>query len=151
MLDSEESRNYDRRDSQSYVVCWQPNEDIPVHVVKPDNTRSRKTRTLHRNLLLPFMSIFDWHTQKENLLNAMEESQVDDGESDVSTSVYAALILSDAEVSSVDYVSPPQSPGHRIPQKSPQHRDMPIPDTPSSRPQRTRQNPTWMNSKDWFL
>ena len=60
------------------MVCRQPNEDIPVYVVKPDNTQSRKTRTLHRNLLLPFMSIFDRHTQEENLLNAVEESQVDE-------------------------------------------------------------------------
>ena len=35
------------------------------------------------------MSIFDWHTQKVNLLNAVDKSQVDeldtDGESDVSS------------------------------------------------------------------
>ena len=93
-------------ESQPYVVCRRPNEDIPVYVVKPDKSRSRKTRTLHRNILLPFMSIFDWNTQEENLLNAVEESQVDeldtDGESDVSSSVNDALILSDTEVSSVD-------------------------------------------------
>ena len=145
----------DRWESQPYVVCRQPNEDIPVYVVKPDNTRSRKTRTLHRNLLLPFMSIFDWHTQEENLLNAVEESQMDeldtDGESDVSSSVYDALILLDADVASVESVSPPLSPRHRIPQKSQQSMDMTVPDTPSPRPQRTRRKPTWMNSKDLVL
>ena len=137
------------------MVCRQPNEDIPVYVVKQDNSRSRKTRTLHRNLLLPFMSIFDWHTQEENLLNAVEESRVDkldtDGESDVSSSVYDALILSDADVSSVESVSPPLSPRHRIPQKNQPSMDIPISDTPSPRPQRTRRRPTWMNSKDWVL
>ena len=145
----------DRWESQPYVVCRQPNEDIPVYVVKPDNTRSRKTRTLHRNLLLPFMSIFDWHAQEENLLNAVDESQVNeldtDGESDVSSSVYDARILSDADVLSVESVSPPLSPRHRIPQKSQQSMDMPVPDTPSPRPQRTRRKPTWMNSKDLVL
>ena len=132
----------DRWESQQFVVCRQPNEDIPVYVVKPDNTRSRKTRTLHRNLLLPFMSIFDWHTQEENLLNAVEECQVDkldsDGESGVSSSVYDALSLSDADVSSVESVSPPLSPCHRIPKISPQSTDMPTPYTLSPRPQRTR-------------
>ena len=72
----------DRWESQPYVVCRQPNEDIPVYVVKPDKTRSGKRRTLHRNLLLPFMSIFDWHTQEEDLLNAVEESQVNELDTD---------------------------------------------------------------------
>ena len=101
------------------------------------------------------MSIFDWHTQKVNLLNAVDKSQVDeldtDGESDVSSLLCDALILSDADVSSVKSVSPPLSPRHRIPQKSKQSMVTPISDTRSPRPQRTRRKPTWMNSKDCVL
>ena len=101
------------------------------------------------------MSIFDWHTQEEDLLNAVEESQVNeldtDGESDVSSSVYDARILSDPDVSNVESVSPPLSPRNRIPQKSEQSMVTPIPDTPSPRPQRTRRKPSWMNSKDGVL
>ena len=145
----------DRWESQPYVVCRQPNEDIPMYVVKPDNNRSRKTRTLHRNLLLPFMSIFDWHTQEEDLLNAEEESQVNeldtDGESDVSSSVYDARIMSDADVSIDESVSLPLSPRNRVQQKSEQCMVTPIPDAPSPRPQCIRRKPTWMNSKDWVL
>ena len=47
----------DRWESQPYIVKCQPNPDIPVYEVQPENSRSRKTRTLHRNLLLPFMFI----------------------------------------------------------------------------------------------
>ena len=36
----------------------QPNVDIPVYEVKREGSRHR-TRTLHRNLLLPFMSTTD--------------------------------------------------------------------------------------------
>ena len=67
----------DRWESQPYVACRQPNEDIPVYMVRPDNARSKKTRTLHRNLLLSFMSILDWHIDEEDLLNAKEDSHVE--------------------------------------------------------------------------
>ena len=42
-----------------YTVVRQPNKDIPVYGVKREGTKSRKTRMLHRNLLLlhVFMSI----------------------------------------------------------------------------------------------
>ena len=151
----------DRWESQPYMECRQPNEDIPVYVVRPDNARSKKTRTLHRNLLLPFMSILDWHIDEEDLLNAEEESHgeaVDTvGESDLDSTVSDTEILLDADVSSVESVSPPPSPRYRIPQKRQagtigvlaRSIDLPTPDTQSPRPQRTRRKPTWMNSNNW--
>lgn len=42
----------DKWDSEVYVVKDIPNSDIPVFKVQ--STTSRKTRTLHRNMLLPF-------------------------------------------------------------------------------------------------
>ena len=106
-----------------------------MYVVKPDNTRSRKTRKLHRNLLLPFMSILYWHTEEEDLFNAVEESQVDvldiDCGSDVSLPISDAEILSDTDLSSLESVHTPPSPRYRIPQKNTQSTDMPIPDTQS--------------------
>ena len=42
---------------KSYVVVSQPNRDVPVHDVKDTSTRARKTRLLHRILLLPFMGL----------------------------------------------------------------------------------------------
>ena len=43
----------DRWEHKPYIVKAQPNPDIPVYEMQEDNTRSRKTRLLHRNLLLP--------------------------------------------------------------------------------------------------
>ena len=48
----------DKWDRNSYVVKSQPIPDIPVYEVIPENPRARKTRLLHRILLLPFSSIF---------------------------------------------------------------------------------------------
>ena len=42
-----------------YIVVRQPNMDTPVYEVKREGTRFKKTRTLHRNLLLPFMTTTD--------------------------------------------------------------------------------------------
>ena len=47
----------DRWEQESYVIIDQPNNDIPVYEVRRQNTRSRKTRLLHRILLLPFMCL----------------------------------------------------------------------------------------------
>ena len=47
----------DRWEKKPYVVIDQPNDDIPVYEVWLQNTRSRKTRLLHRILLLPFMCL----------------------------------------------------------------------------------------------
>jgi transposase InsO family protein len=42
----------DRWEEDPYIVLEQPNEDIPVFVVRKENGEGRR-RTLHRNLLLP--------------------------------------------------------------------------------------------------
>ena len=47
----------DRWEHDPYVVIDQPNNDTPVYEVRRQNTRSRKSKLLHRNLLLPFMSL----------------------------------------------------------------------------------------------
>ncbi|MCG8076953.1 MAG: DDE-type integrase/transposase/recombinase, partial [Candidatus Thiodiazotropha taylori] len=47
----------DRWEHDPYVVISQPNDDIPVYEIQRQNTRSRKTKLLHRTLLLPFMGL----------------------------------------------------------------------------------------------
>ena len=47
----------DRWEHQPYIVRSHPNPEIPVYEVQAENARTRKTRTLHRNLLLPFMGL----------------------------------------------------------------------------------------------
>ena len=49
----------DRWEHDPYIVVSQPNFDIPVYEVKREGARFKKSRTLHRNLLLPFMSTTD--------------------------------------------------------------------------------------------
>ena len=46
----------DRWNRQPYVVIDQPNKDIPVFAVKREHGKG-KSKLLHRNLLLPFMSL----------------------------------------------------------------------------------------------
>ena len=45
----------DKWEEEPYVVCSQPDPSIPVYRVRSE--RSAKTRTLHRNMLLPFNCI----------------------------------------------------------------------------------------------
>ena len=44
----------DRWERNPYVIISQPNPDIPVYEVQLENSRSKKNKILHRNLLLPF-------------------------------------------------------------------------------------------------
>ena len=46
----------DRWEHKPYIVREQPNPDIPVYIIQEDGSR-KKPRTLHRNLLLPFMGL----------------------------------------------------------------------------------------------
>jgi hypothetical protein len=49
----------DRWEHQPYVIVAQPNSDTPVYEVKREGARFTKTKRLHRNLLLPFMTVTD--------------------------------------------------------------------------------------------
>ncbi len=46
----------DHWSKEPYIVVKQPNMGIPVYQVKPENSRG-PVKTLHRNMLLPFMSL----------------------------------------------------------------------------------------------
>ncbi len=47
----------DRWERQPYIVKRQPISGIPVYEIVSEHARSRKLKTVHRNLLLPFMSV----------------------------------------------------------------------------------------------
>ena len=49
----------DKWEEHPYIIVAQPDLSVPVFQVKRDGTRFKKIRTLHRNLLLPFMSVTD--------------------------------------------------------------------------------------------
>lgn len=83
----------DRWEPDPYIVIGQPNENIPVFVVKKENGEGRR-RTLHRNLLLPIGILKDTPTpqlqkpipvkrkskilKKEPTINPTEPSKTDD-------------------------------------------------------------------------
>ena len=48
--------NLIKEEHKPYIVREQPNPDIPVYIVQTEGSR-KKLRTLHRNLLLPFMGL----------------------------------------------------------------------------------------------
>ena len=70
----------DRWEHDPYVVIDQPNDDIPVYEVGRQNTRSRKSKLLHRNLLLPFMSLtrIEEEEEEEEQEQEQEEQEEDD-------------------------------------------------------------------------
>ena len=47
----------DKWEHDPYIVISHPNDDIPVYEVRRDNSRAKKTRLLHRTLLLPFVGL----------------------------------------------------------------------------------------------
>ena len=66
----------DRWEHEPYLVLEQPNEDIPVYRVQRTDTRSKKTRLLHRNLLLPFMGLPRFEDEAVPLLHPhLEEDE----------------------------------------------------------------------------
>ena len=68
----------DQWEQEPYVVIDQPNDDIPVYEVRRQHTRSRKTRLLHRILLLPFMYLPRIEEEEEE--EEREEEQEEDEE-----------------------------------------------------------------------
>ena len=61
----------DRWEKNPYIVIDQPKDDIPVYRVKREGARS-KTRVLHRNFLLPFISLLTYEESVEEV-NELDE------------------------------------------------------------------------------
>ena len=87
----------DEWEHNAYIVDRQPIEGIPVFDVHKENDRTGKIRTLHRNMLLPFMGLpseFPSETEKPQKLvpekpesSSSEDSIIEDSdESDSSLS-----------------------------------------------------------------
>ena len=51
----------DKWEEEPYIVIAQPNKDTPVYEVKKNTTSTKKTKRLHRNLLLPLSQTNDVH------------------------------------------------------------------------------------------
>ena len=147
----------DRWERQTYIVKCQPNPDIPVYEVQLESSRSRKKRTLHRNLLLPFMFIPRRKQQQlgsdsENAVDVDEEQETDNNavESDTDRLSETQSQKSEPQGQTPRYVIPMRRPpGTRA--LTPRTQE-PVADVQiDSRPVRERRKPQWMTSKDWVL
>jgi len=113
----------DRWEPHPYVVIAQPLDDIPVYEVKREGSRYKKSRTLHRNLLLPFMNVADRDDHDDTASYAdgcdssdTEEARDDDSDDD------GEMQTDDDENSSRPYVIPmKRRPGERgvLPRSNP--------------------------------
>ncbi|MCG8046231.1 MAG: RNase H-like domain-containing protein [Candidatus Thiodiazotropha endolucinida] len=161
----------DRWEKDPYVVIDQPNADIPVYRVQRQNPRSRKTRLLHRNFLLPFMGLPCLDNDEAiaeaspcHISSSGDDVQNSGGESNrpCSSSEY------DGGVSDNGNSSDSQIRRYRIPMRHkpgelgllPQTRDSSptgsvscasSDDGKSARPVRQRRKPVWLNSDSWIL
>ena len=59
-----------------YVVKSQAIPDIPVYEVIPENPHPRKTRLLHRILLLPFSSIYPREERRSSVCSSSDGPSV---------------------------------------------------------------------------
>ena len=157
----------DRWERQPYIVRCQPNPDIPVYEVQLENSRSRKTRTLHRNLLLPFMCIplrkqRQLGSEPDTTEDTIEDETVrlDDDQSlssgtDLPDMAIEDLSETESESSDIQSRAPPyiipmrRPPG--TPGLSPRSKDSTAVAEPHSRPARSKRKPQWMTSNDWVL
>ena len=64
----------DKWEEEPYIVQSRPNQDIPVYVVRKENGEGR-TRTLHRNLLLPIGHLDCFTPPKEQHQTPQKEHQ----------------------------------------------------------------------------
>ena len=159
----------DRWEQQSYTVVRQPNPDIPVFEVKSTQSKTRKIRRLHRNLLLPFMGLpckTSSQERQDSTLSSESNQQNSSpvlGDTQAGNADTLAPDLSDAELGNsaeeldttteqdatpARYIIPqrrrPGSPGLQL-----QTREVTQETQGKSKPVRTRRKPAWMDSRDW--
>ena len=153
----------DRWERHPYIILSQPNPDIPVYNVKLENSRSRKIRTLHRNLLLPFMGL-----PLKNTRNSEETQQPTSDDNNGApvpapdtdrlaqtdqlplTPVSTGGTSGTAEVQR--YVIPQRRP-RGTPGLAPRSTDDSETESQESgaRPVRTKRKPGWMTSNEWVM
>ena len=131
----------DRWECTPYVIKSQPNPDIPVYEVKSDNPRARKTRVLHRNLLLPFLCL--GLPRGRPVPNAHDVSLHEDDSVPVDTLNQISDPPAD-ESDTYERVVESQTPNTS---DTPVSHDSQRPE----RPKRARKQPAWIKSPDWVL
>ena len=164
----------DRWERTPYIVKSHPNPDNPVYEAQSENTRARKTRTLHRNILLPFSSV-GLPCGRVAPRNAQDASDLVSPEDQIRPMQDDSMVRkpdsSTEESDTEDRASESHTynnsdtpvPRYRIPmrRRSGELGVYPRSTSPSSmdsfntepqrpeRPKRTHQPPAWMRSPDW--
>ena len=162
----------DRWERTPYVIKSQPNPDIPVYEVKSDNPRARKTRVLHRNLLLPFSCLGLPRSRGRPVPNAHDVSLHEDDSVPVDTlnqisDPSADELDTDERVVKSQMPNTSDTPVSRnndpVIRKDRETVLLPRSTSTSSiesmdtdlqrpeRPKRARKQPAWMKSPDWVL
>ena len=145
-----------------YVVISQPNPDIPVNEVKNTSPRVKKTRLLHRILLLPFMglpsmeSIDDAQSAPSTSPVNSPKVSVSDGYSSSSSSFGSYELSSGGSTTSDDesILSKADKTEFDFVQGTEAQQDAADPsseDNTTRRPTRTRNQPPWMRTGDWVV
>ena len=145
----------DRWEKTPYIVKSQPNPDIPVYEVQSDTPRARKTRMLHRNLLLPFFCLKPkGRTPITKPKHPRDRSPQQQPGSSKEQGGHANI---DITAGVPRYRTPmkrkPGEPG-LYPRSTPlssSNESLNSDDSKPQRPRRTRQPPAWMKSPDWII
>lgn len=138
----------DRWSREVYVVCSQPNPDVPVFLVKKEHGRGLP-RTVHRNLLLPFMGL-PLRSSKPDISDPVE--QLPAGPSDVSSETKVTdsqkKVSDDSPSVTVPLAQPP-SQKYVIPARRKSKLNPDAEPFYPSRPVRNRRKPKWLISPEW--
>ena len=121
----------DRWEQHPYVVVRQVHSSTPVYEVRKEGTRFKKSRILHRNLLLPFMTIADGYNPE----TTFDDSSISEQQKKNLTSTETSNIVP-------KYVIPMRRSSSVT---SPDQTTL----TSSERPIRNRQTPQWMRRGDF--
>ena len=132
-------------ESCTYIVQTQPMPDVPVYVVQKEGSKA-KPRTLHRNMLLPFHGLphIEEDIPKRSTVRPQQQVEVEEtysSDSDTSSDESSHSEIIQAEQKVPKYVIPAR--------KGKQDSNAERPAT--TRPQRNRRRPNWMQSDDWQL
>ena len=144
----------DRWEKTPYIVKSQPNPDIPVYEVQCDTPRARKTRMLHRNLLLPFFCLKPkvrtpitkpQHPRNRSPQQQPGSSKEQGGHTSVDITAAVPRYRTPMKRKPGELGLYPRSTPLSTSNKSLNSDDRP------QRPRRTRQPPAWMKSPDWII
>lgn len=136
----------DKWGKEIYVVLSQPNSDVPVFLVKREHGRG-SPRTVHRNLLLPFMGL-PLRPSKPDTCGPTDNLPKD--YSNLSSEITATETQRDVS-SDVSPVPLPQSSINKyvIPAKRKSTLDPDAKPFYPQRPVRNRRQPRWLASQEW--